>query len=272
MMSFEHDIECPVKETAMPDPDPGAGAPSINPPELMAAAAKAFQCKHLSYRQKLIIEKSSLHGKTYDEGGNGICYGLAVTWLEEVKRNNLKQTPRFLAAISVPDGVAFTRAHAIFGMQQESPTWQKMTGLTPAAVKKDDSRWTGDDPSPGKTDMTANRPYEDKSAGEGKGGPKRQEYYLSQEDMKKFTTWLAAAWGTRYFLVHVKGHAMAACGSRRGELAFFDPNGGVVISNAGDNLAKCIRQYLKQMEQNRLYCGLNPSRIHDIQMIVDKLK
>ena len=63
------------------------------------------------------------------------------------------------------------------------------------------------------------------------------------KNMKALTDWFCAAKGTRYFLLHTKGHTMAAVGSKFGTLRFFDLNSGVVSTRYRKHLANFMHNY-----------------------------
>lgn len=158
------------------------------------------------------MDAITAHGVGRDQGGGGICYGLAVTWLE----SKLKGTSSaFLHnANQVMSSPIFARSNLIWTNQNNKKMWQDLTGLRPAMDE----------------DGTA------------------KEKMFDIDEMSQFTSWLSSSVSSRYFLVHVPGHTMGACGSKMGKVEFFDPNGGIASSMHASRLAACLTKYFKADE------------------------
>ena len=207
--------------------------------ELMTEAARASNCDHKAFSQMLPVRASGLAA---DNGGGGICYGLSVVWLEEkfkkaMTSHNLgkKASAPFLADAADHGSKVFARSHLFF-TNQLSTDWHAQTGLTPA---KDES-----------------------------GTPKSRSFGVPDE-LGKFADWLCAAAGERYFLVHVRGHTMAAVGSRVGRLQFFDPNGGIVSTRFKSRLVTCLTTYFANQKIKEAYREVGTNRL---RLTVEKFR
>lgn len=175
--------------------------------DIMRAYATANGCTAEAFSQVAVIGTTTMKGN--DWGINGICYGLAVAWLEAIK--NGKEGGFLDDTRTWTTSNAFARSHLIWRNQRSTGTWQKLVGLTPA-VDSD-------------------------------GAEKSKTFPLTDQGMLEFAHWLSGSGGTRYFLVHVAGHSMAAAGSALGKLKFFDPNGGVVSATWSSSMAAFLKAY-----------------------------
>lgn len=178
------------------------------PTEIMADIAAQNGCTSEPYSQIAVLKNVLIPGM---KGGDGICHGLSVAWLEAIKNG---RDGGFLheASQNWSTGQAFARSYHIWNMQFQEEQWQKLVGLTPA-LDQDNLE-------------------------------KEKEFQIDQQSMLLFAHWLRAGIGTRYFLISVKGHAMAAAGSSTGKLKFFDPNAGVVTTKSASNLANFLSAFL----------------------------
>ncbi|MEJ1407574.1 MAG: YopT-type cysteine protease domain-containing protein [Candidatus Sedimenticola sp. (ex Thyasira tokunagai)] len=164
------------------------------PRQSMAAAAKSNGCSYSSFNQMQVINEAPAN---IGQRGGGICYGLAVTWLESKLKGN---SEGFLDnAKDIEGSSIFARSH-LFWRNQDTAMWKQLTGLSYVENKKFD-------------------------------------------ETKTFANWISGSFGMRYFLVHVRGHTMAACGSMFKGVEFFDPNAGIVSSRRSNNIAKCLSDY-----------------------------
>ncbi|NEX64814.1 YopT-type cysteine protease domain-containing protein [Noviherbaspirillum galbum] len=177
--------------------------------EVFQNAAFQNNCNFSAYGQ---MDAINAHGVGRDEGGGGICYGLSVVWLESKMKGT---SSAFLHdANQVMSSPVFARSNLIWKNQRNKKMWQELTGLRPAMDKN--------------------------------GAEKQRTFEL--EEMAAFTAWLSSSAGSRYFLVHVPGHTMGACGSKMGKVEFFDPNGGIASSMHASRLAACLTKYFQADE------------------------
>ncbi len=187
--------------------------------DMMQEAASANKCDCESFDQMKVITTTTMGDQ--DAGSKGICYGLSVAWLEH--RRDGKESKSFLDdAKNWAISSAFARSHLIWINQNNTDAWQKLTQFKPATDKE--------------------------------GDQKEETFHLGIEnDMRKLAGWVAGALGTRYFLVQVPGHTMAACGAKTGVIEFFDPNGGVVGSKSSSSLGDCLFQYFMNQRVKETY-------------------
>jgi hypothetical protein len=197
------------------------------PINAMTAAAAASGCTYTPFSQGRLLERigDALAPIADDDGGNGICFGLAVAWLEQKIKG---EQANFVAHTNAFQNSPIASRSHLFWRNQNDDMWKTLAGLSAA---KDDEG----------SDKTRN--------------------FTMDEDAAAFTSWLAAARRTRYFMVGVPKHAMAAYGSKMGTVAFFDPNAGIVSSMSSSRLAACLSAYFavdkiknayKRSPQNRV--------------------
>jgi Yersinia/Haemophilus virulence surface antigen len=196
----------------------------------LASAARTHKCSYSRFRQLDYVDQ--LQGQP---GAGGVCYGLAVTWLETKLR--IDSTDSYTDYFNRPwitdsqvgnrnGGLMFQRSLLFFGQQNaDAVHWQTETGLMPAR--------DGD-------------------------GSHKQKTFEYPNQLSDFVTWLGKAKGTRYFLVHMNpprgtdqtGHTMAAYGSKTGKMEFFDPNAGIVGTRLHGRLLGCLNDFLSAPQYN----------------------
>jgi hypothetical protein len=204
--------------------------------DAMAAAAQSTGCTHVKFEQITLIESIAAYTDDNDQGKHGICYGLSVCWLERMKERKDASFFTDLANLDFNNkaspGVALlNRARQVYIMQKDvfkevavksQPLkWQKLVGL---------------------------------EAAEEDGESKTGYYYM--DDMEKLTTWFGKSMGTRYFMVHVPKHSMAASGSKLGAVEFFDPNAGVLQATRSSTLAKGLTAYFSTPAIKKAYSDI----------------
>jgi hypothetical protein len=191
--------------------------------EILKAAATASGCGYERFSQRAVLNGAGVPAGA--EGANGICFGLAVVWLESKLK---RQQDVLLDAYFPRSSGVFSRAHLLWA-GQDSAMWKSMTGLTEATQSD--------------------------------GSAKSKDFDCGADELPAFCNWLASSRSERYFVVKTPTHAMAACGSRDGPLEFFEPNGGLVSSRTAGNLSACLASYFsdalikdkyKQQPQNRV--------------------
>ncbi|WP_421989033.1 YopT-type cysteine protease domain-containing protein [Roseococcus sp.] len=150
-------------------------------------------------------------------GASGICYGLAWVWMEAKAKG---QTDALWGAL---------------GSNQEKPNTLKAARIYSVTQRLADKH----DQSAALCQMKVARDAEDEHK-------TRNDLRCSlPQDMLTLATWMAAAKGTRYFLIETgeRGHAMAGAGSKFGNLEFYDPNFGVVSCFKATTMAKFFSAY-----------------------------
>jgi len=195
--------------------------PFISLVDRLTAAARANKCSYSRFRQIDYVDQ--LEGQP---GAGGICYGLAVTWLEtKMQIDSTDSYTNYFNRPWVTDNqvenrngcLIFQRSLLFFGQQNAAAAqWQAQTGLMPAL--------DGD-------------------------GSHKQRTFQYPNQLSDFVTWLGKARGTRYFLAHMNpargpGHTMAAHGSKTGKMEFFDPNAGIVGTRLHSRLRGCLQDFL----------------------------
>jgi hypothetical protein len=199
----------------------------IMPINAMTGAAAASRCTYTPFSQVQLLDLigAAMSPIAADAGGSGICFGLAVAWLEQKIKG---EQANFVAHTNAFQTSPIASRSHLFWRNQNDDMWKKLAGLSAA---KDEE------------------------------GSEKTRLFDMSEGAAEFTNWLAAARGTRYFMVGVPGHAMAAYGSRTGTVAFFDPNAGIVSSMSSSRLAACLSAYFavekiknayKRSPQNRV--------------------
>ena len=202
-------------------------------PEIMKAAAVASGCSHQPYSQMDSLQRAGVDADM--QGGKGICFGLAVTWLESQMAGTGGDFAR--KAGDWQGSAVFARSHLMW-INQNSEMWSKLAGLKAATDKDGDSKFA----------------YFD--AGD-------------EADMKKLADWIGNANGSRYFMLSITHkHAMAACGSRTGELKFFDPNSGTMSTRFAGKLAKGMLAYFSDPKIKNAY----KNRTNRVELDVTKYK
>jgi len=175
-------------------------------------------------------------------GAGGICYGLAVAWLETAQRKGGDFITQVADLESSP---MFYRAYVAHRHQQ---TYGR---ISTSGIWYDDGAhgndWSAADPFFGTAAMTQNSRLVD--AG------KERSFGLSQGGMEAFCAWLGASVNKRYFMLSIPGHAMAAIGSRSGRYSVFDPNCGIVSSLSPRTLATCLHRYFSHARIKPRYHG-----------------
>lgn len=199
--------------------------------QMMTEAAEQNNCSYKAFSQMVPVTAAGL---APDDGGGGICYGLAVVWLEEKLKANMKSgtlgnktSATFLANANNHGSQVFARSHLFF-KNQLSGDWQEQTGLSPA---KDE------------------------------GGTAKRKVFNAAYDLGEFCDWLCAALGDRYFLIHVRGHTMAAVGSSLGRIQFFDPNGGIVSTRFKSRMVGCLTTYFANDRIKESYRTVGTNRL-----------
>ncbi len=81
------------------------------------------------------------------------------------------------------------------------------------------------------------------------------------DDMQEFTDFVNGSLRTRYCLVKVRKHAMAACGSLLGGITFFDPNAGIVHTSTSRNMARCLSEYFSDLQIKTMYQRVPQNRV-----------
>ena len=211
------------------------GTPMV---DILENCATGAGCTFYKFSQVALIH--DLDAGADDPGRDGICYGLAVTWLErhaKGKGDSFFNEVKAWQASSLLD-----RSRLIYANQKNHNIWQSMTGLQ-AATAKD-------------------------------GTTKKHEYVIGggADESTALANWFAAAMGTRYFLLHVKKHSMAAMGSKTGKLHFFDPNSGVATSSNSSQMAAFLLAYFTDEKVNGAYKGMSNLRPNAMLIEAEKFK
>jgi hypothetical protein len=182
-----------------------------NEMETSAAAAKISQT--VKFSQVALLHSAPAISAAVDNP-SGICYGLAWVWMEYKAKNNYS---RFFNDVNAWQDKATTlKAAGIYRVvQAQGDNTAKSAAACGLAVAMD-----GEGDSKSKT-LAVNDP----------------------SDMKKLTDWMGAAMGDRYFLIQTGAHAMAASGSKVGNLEFFDPNFGVVSCFSSSSMAGFFNRF-----------------------------
>lgn len=160
-------------------------------------------------------------------GASGICYGLAWVWMEAKAKG---QTDALWGAIGSnqekPNTLKAARIYA--DTQRLADKYDQSAALCHLKVARD-----GEDEHKTRSGLLCNLP----------------------EDMLVLANWMAAAKGTRYFLIEtgVSGHAMAGSGSKFGNLEFYDPNFGVVSCFKASTMAKFFSAYFAKARIKEAY-------------------
>ena len=202
-------------------------------PEIMKAAADASGCSHQPYSQMVSLQGAGVGADM--AGGRGICFGLAVTWLEAQMAGTGGDFAN--SAGDWQGSNVFARSHLMW-TNQLSSMWTKLAGLKAATEKDGSSKFKFFD------------------AGD-------------ESEIKRLADWLGGASGSRYFMLSITHkHAMAACGSQTGKLKFFDPNSGTMSSRFASKLAKGMLAYFSDPTIKNAYKN-NTNRV---VLDVDKFK
>ncbi len=93
----------------------------------MSRAARRNGCSFIPFDQGRLIDKAPAYIPP-PGGGDGICYGLAVAWLEASLKNtsfNFTANARNYMGSNV-----FARAHLFWCNQRNSQMWKDLTGLS----------------------------------------------------------------------------------------------------------------------------------------------
>lgn len=220
--------------------------------KIMTPIASEAGCHYQPFSQMVLLDgvqkkEVQLDGKPervgpLEHGAGGLCYGLAVAWLETAQRKG----GDFIAQVAdLKSSATFYRAYMayrhqdLYGRISTSGTWQD------GAVHRSD--WSAADKFFGAAAMTQNSRLVD--AG------KARSFGLSRSDMEALCVWLGASIDKRYFMLSVPRHAMAAIGSRSGRYSVFDPNCGIVSSLSPRTLAGCLHRYFSDTTIKTLYLG-----------------
>jgi hypothetical protein len=205
------------------------------PRAAMSAAATANSCSYSSYSQVQEIAKmNNIQAGLIPAaaGGGGICYGLAVAWLERKLKGG---SDKFLSDARDWKSDVFPRSH-LFWANQQNDMWKTLTGL---------------------------------SAAQNENGGDKKKNFECPDETSDFVEWIGGSLKTRYFLVHTPGHCMAACGSKTGKLEFFDPNAGIVSSMIASRLVGCLNQYFGAAPMRTAY---QTSPFNRVILKVEKFK
>lgn len=207
--------------------------------KIMAPIAQKHGCNFQPFSQMVLLKAAEGKvGGPLVEGANGICHGLAIAWLESMKRgdgdfigevSDLENSPLFYRAY-----MAY-RHQATYGMMSTSGSFQP-------GVKPDYDKRAG---------FFGSKAVEQTKLLKDTG--KEKEFGGNSGGMRSFVEWLMAATGKRYFLLHVPRHAMAAVGSKFGTCHFFDPNCGVVSSSSSKALAACLTEFFSDDKIKTVY-------------------
>lgn len=219
---------------------------------IMTPIASQAGCHYQPFSQKVLLEGvqekvvqlggAPVKVGRLQDGADGVCYGLAVAWLETMQRKG----GDFIAQVAdLESSSLFYRAYVAFRHQDiyaaisTSGTWQD------GDVHRGDR--SGADQFFGIAAMTQNSRLVD--AG------KARSFGLSRGGMDAFCAWLGASFDKRYFMLSVPRHAMAAIGSRSGRYSVFDPNCGIVSALSPRTLAGCLHRYFSDPTIKSLYRG-----------------
>lgn len=191
----------------------------------MTAAAQANNCAYTVFSQSILVESVAQANGGYFDGRAGVCFGLAITWLESRMRGE-DDEDYVLNTFTFMESNHYARSHLMW-KNQRSDMWEKLASLKPA------------------------------------GGVKT--FILSQEahteEVGKLVRWIRNSSGERFFLLSTHNHALAAYKSPNGRLEFFDPNAGIVSSGDVDQLITCLDTYLDTQRIRESYGVVNVNRI-----------
>ncbi|RNF29280.1 hypothetical protein NM04_18735 [Massilia aurea] len=208
---------------------------------IMTPIARDARCDYQPFAQMALLDRVQAGRGALADGAGGVCYGLAVAWLETMA----KKDGDFL------DQVADLEHSSTFYRAYTAHRHQEVFGAISTSGK-----WFDGDPY---AHDTAHRDQFFGRAALTQGylvdAGKSRSFGLSLAGMKAFCAWISAAFDKRFFMVSVPGHAMAAIGSRAGKNSFFDPNCGVVSSSSSSALAACLYDYFSNATIKTRYRG-----------------
>lgn len=179
--------------------------------EIMKAAAQASGCDYSPYNQMAPIAAGALPA---NDGGGGICFGLAVTWLEMKLKEALtdresRSRKEWVQRANSHQTSVFAESH-LYWREQNGDLWKERTGLRPATKADGSGQVTFD---------------------------------MADGGCLPFCKHIGSTLKQGYYLVEIPGHAMAACGNKLGRVQFFDPNAGIVGTFFASKLEKCLSAY-----------------------------
>lgn len=207
--------------------------------KIMAPIAQKHGCTFQPFSQMVLLKAAE--GKTGGplvDGANGICHGLAVAWLESMKRGD----GEFIGEVSdLQNSALFYRAYMAY-RHQETYGMISTSGSFQQGAQRDYAK---------RGEFFGKKAIEQTKALKDTG--KEKEFGANSGGMRSFVEWLMAATGKRYFLLHVPKHAMAAVGSKFGTCHFFDPNCGIVSSSSSKALAGCLTEFFSNDKIKTVY-------------------
>jgi hypothetical protein len=161
----------------------------------------------------------------------GLCNGLAFSWL---RRESADGPNTLFTDLKLPVTGDPTPSRSYQLLKQASYHHKDFQMLEDYKKLADAQPTLGLKPSARKSD-------------EGETEIKHKSFNVSEKDeVKALATWLGKTITKRYFIVHTQKHAMAATGSRIGDLKFFDPNGGVVRARTADRMSDFLFDYFSR--------------------------
>lgn len=195
-------------------------------PNEMEEVAKEAGCEYAYPFSQVKLLESNPQVKSAVDDPSGICWGLSFVWMEYKVS---KSYERFLADLGdVAHSAAMLKAAGLYRIVQAKPDRIAQAaatcGLTPC---------TNDE-----------------------GNVKTKDGMVAADmegEMRGLADWLGAAMGNRYFLVETGKHAMAASGSKLGQLEFFDPNFGMVTCRSANTMATFFHKYFNKDRIKQAY-------------------
>lgn len=205
--------------------------------KLMKPIAEKQGCGYVPFGQsKLIQEVETTVCTALGEGHNGICYGLAVAWLEALHKSS--DSSAFVKDVSdLENSATFYRSYCAYRHQE---TYKFLNSGVMSG-----ENYGAKDKFFGVGAIQQNGILKDTN--------KSKTFAATSGGMDELAAWLCASLSKRYFMLSVKGHAMAAIGSKAGQCSFFDPNAGIIYSMSKSKIAKSMFSFFSLQKIRDLY-------------------
>jgi len=205
--------------------------------KLMKPIAEKQGCSYVPFGQmKLIHEVETKVKTTLGEGHTGVCYGLAVAWLEAL--HNSSDSSTFVKDVSdLENSATFYRSYCAYRHQE---TYKSLNSGVLSG-----ENYGAKDKFFGVGAIQQNGILKDTN--------KSKEFAATSGGMDELAAWLCASLSERYFMLHIKGHTMAAIGSKAGQCSFFDPNAGIIYSMNKSKIAKSMLSFFSSQQIKNVY-------------------
>lgn len=218
--------------------------------EMHTALAAARLNRNEDFAQIDLIMRLIFNDQLEERYRNGICRGLSMTWLSRVKAGRGAAFVESLYA----DPPSQALLQLVTGFQRLQDTAEAHEALARENRLESCIDGHGDQ----KTKTFCSRLLPEQTGG-------------NELPLDELGKWMTATVAPRYFLIRVNRHAMAAVGSKTGELQFFDSNGGIVRTKKVNKMVEFLKAYFRIQRIENSYKGGIPPVVDNQNRVLMKV-